>query len=314
MFTLCWYGNTELSNKLSVYENEEYAYINNDEWASFLFVDKDSSSCQNKYMTKKLLKKHTYSRWVNFGTLYGISRYSFMALSNDKKDLELNNAGYIIDHMRTMYYQLITLCLVQRASILNFKNRITKILSNQDVKYIEIESLQKDYLKFINSMCFKEITAQEQGIELYNMAKDIMEIDQALKGLNNDIEKLNNYYALKEGEKASKNSENLATLAGIFLIPTLILTILNSDLLKDHPWFNSINKYIGFGIILPLSVTFILLKKWYKAINYIILKKWFKKFLVTFIMLKKWFKKNLNLIDNITVLTILLLIYVIAIA
>ena len=57
------------------------------------------------------------------------------------------------------------LVLVQRASMLRFSGEITKVsqLSNQDVEAVSkrVSSLYKEYIRFVNQIYFREITAQE---------------------------------------------------------------------------------------------------------------------------------------------------------
>lgn len=279
MFTLCWYGNNDFSRNLKNYISwtEEYHYLSNEDWSKFLFIDGNYNSLQSKNMMKEYLKKHTYNRWVNDGTLFGISRYSFVLATNE----EWFSKNILLTHMKTMYYQIMVIALMQRASILNFKHRITEIVSGGEIKYSEIKNIQKDYLKFINSMCFKEITAQEQGIELYNMAKDIMGIDEALKELDNEISELNNFYMLEESEKSTKNSENLALIAGVIIVPTLIVTLASNSSINVS-WLKG-KGLIGWGMIVPIIVTTLILKLWFK--NSSNDKLWQDKVLVLIIFL-----------------------------
>jgi len=71
-----------------------------------------------------------------------------------------------------MYFKMVLLSLVYRASYLGFAYKITeisnKIEADNEISD-DIEAIYKDYIKFINNIYFKEVTAQEQGIELFDM-------------------------------------------------------------------------------------------------------------------------------------------------
>ncbi|MDP0505808.1 MAG: hypothetical protein Q7K47_01145 [Fusobacterium sp. JB019] len=271
MFTICWTGNNYYSKEFSTIRNNDYSYCNNQEWEQYIFIDGNGSTCQSKNMLKELLKKSTYERWIDYGTLYGISRYSFVLLTSDYETLKENHALYLTEHIRTMYYQLNVICLMQRATILNFKKRISEFLEDNGRDYKKIQIIQKDYLKFVNAMCFREITAQEQGIELYNMSKEIMEIDQSLRELESEISELNNFYALKkseeDNERERKKSEEekrkekrinyLTVIGGSLVLPSFSIGIISLDKYKNilniYP-FSIFNGLLGgiLFIIIPL--------------------------------------------------------------
>ena len=120
-------------------------------------------------MKEELLKKSTYFRWQGWGTLYGVSRYSFVALT-DESDFAKN---VLAVHMRTIYARLFELVIIQRASMLRFSGEVTKVSGLADTKEKEvadwINSLYKEYIRFINQIYFRNVTAQDQGIELYEM-------------------------------------------------------------------------------------------------------------------------------------------------
>lgn len=196
MYTLCWYGNDELINNLKKFENGEYVYENNESWYRFIFIDGKSAMVQNYKMKKELIAKSTYGRFADWGTLFGISRYSFVCLTT-KSDFAYN---IIRNHMQKIYYQFLVLLLAQRASIINFSNKLEKINivpkemseAEEDFKYIEgklkkLEVMDYKILNFINRMTYKEVTPQEQGIELYALALNNMQINEQLATLRQKI-------------------------------------------------------------------------------------------------------------------------------
>lgn len=240
MFVVCWYGNDEFSSSL------KYNYKRSDKWYEFLFVDKSNGiSCQNEEMKEELIKNNTYQRWSKFGTLFGISRYSFICLTNSYPSLKSNSALFLIDHMRTMYYQLIVLTFIQRVSILRFKKRIKNALENNDID--KFEKIQEHYLSFINKICLREVTSQEQGIELYNMMRNIMGVTESAKELKEEIEELSNLANTKKNDEINNKLNIIAVIGGVIGFSTLLVTIMT---LNKEGLTNLIYVFICLSIFL----------------------------------------------------------------
>jgi len=289
MHVVCWYGNTKLVNTLnqiekgrdidigeySLKDNRErkkyYSFETSDWWYSYIFID-TSPMHTDKFVKQNLLKEQTYTRWVGYGTLYGISRFSFVALTTNFSDLENYGSSFLVRHLQTIYYKMAELCLLQRATVLSFSDEVTHvsnlIVAKEDLEKIEkkIEELYKFYIMFVNKIYFREITAQEQGIEIYEMLQKIMRIPGDVKNLDSEIDELNRFASIiaeKTETKAIKAQENeahkLTRLATLFIIPTIFAGILGMNVL---PAFDSIPKFLfSWQPVWPfwISITLILL-------------------------------------------------------
>lgn len=177
MFVLCWYGNDELSRSIS--DNfQDFIYQDNF-WYNYVFVDKGDPTCQNKEMRKELTDESIYKRWQEYGTIYGMSRYSFVALM----DTGSFSTNVLFIHMRTIYARMVELVLVQRSSTLRFSDEITRVSclskDNKVEKEVieQISSLYKEYIRFINQVHFREVTTQDQGIEIYDLMTKTLKIN-----------------------------------------------------------------------------------------------------------------------------------------
>lgn len=248
MLVNCWYGNDELSKEIK--NNEDF--VSSDFWYQYVFVDdKNNMTCQNEKMKKELLKKSTYGRWLNEGTLYGISRYSLLALTN--------RSGFAMDilamHMRTIYSRMFELIIVQRASVLRFSSEVTKVscLSKGSRRQLaeRISSLYKEYIRFVNQVYFRSVTAQDQGIEMYNMMMEQFLLSEKIKDLDDEIGELNQYVTLIIEQKRSENGEWLNKLAACFLPATIMTGIFGMNPLGECGGWSLL---IQIGIILILSV------------------------------------------------------------
>lgn len=220
MFTICYYNDVFWSKILTTINKNEY--LKNDFWYDLIFVDRGEPTCQDEKMKEKLLEESTYTRWKDYGTLFGMSRYSFVVICN--KTSNFKNVLY--NHTNRLYYEMILLALVQRASILRFSDETSRI-ANFEIKdmYKPIKKLQEYYIRFVNTIYFREVTAQEEGIELYDKITNFMRIDSEVKRIDEEIDEIQRYITLETNEKTNKLL-NLITFAGICIsILTWIVTI-----------------------------------------------------------------------------------------
>jgi len=216
MFVISWYGNDKLSAE---------PYSKSDDWYRYVFVDNGMVTVQNKRMKKELLKNATYDRWSNFGTLFGVTRYSFTLLSPSKKSLEKENAEMIIEHTQTMYFQMITLLLATRTSILRFSDEIAALASSETLETEKLTTLYQRYLTFYNRLYFKEVTHQDQGIELYDMARKQMKIDEHMEKLDGKFTKLFEFAKMQSDDANGAKMDKLTVMGAIFLPPSLMIAL-----------------------------------------------------------------------------------------
>lgn len=240
MFTMCWYLNNEMAARIK--DTRSYhCFVQSEEWHKFLYVDGGGSSCQNQGMQKKLLEAHTYPRWQKYGTLYGSTRHSFMAISEEGEWTERVLLGYF----RTHYVRMAGLTLVQRASVLKFSAEVTRLsrLPEKDTQTLanNIGTFYQAYIRFVNQLYFREVTAQDQGIELYNMLHENFGLKDQVKDLDNEIEELHNYASLLDEKAQSRNIGLLTILGSLFLIPSFIVGFYGMNLIPDN--FND-NKWL----------------------------------------------------------------------
>lgn len=267
MFFQSWYGNNSFSKSLEIIDNTakkkelgeveeitssqikfedtfykkvvhkrayadyEHQYLKSNYWYAYMFGDKEGPSIANKEMQEMHAKQHTYSRWAEYGTLFGFTRDSFVAVSQDIPTL-VQNAPNLRDQMKTMYYQMAVLCLAQRASVLRFSAEVSCLadLANKsrDKQLMrDVKIIYKNYIEFINKIYYREITPYIQGIEMYEKFQDVMSMQRNIKDLDEELEELFNYLQLEEAEKLNK-------IATTFLPVSLVVGILGMNTISKE--------------------------------------------------------------------------------
>jgi hypothetical protein len=254
MFTMCWYGNDEIVTALKdEKDGESPKYLSNDWWYRYIFVDGSSRTCQNPTMMKDLIRQHTYTRWTGWGTYWGIARYSWVALT--PKDVP----PFIVAHIRTIYLRMAELALVQRACVLRFADLATQIGAMQPGDHKlpqEMDRVFQSYMQFINQLQFREVTAQEQGIEMYDMLRRSMRLEEQIESLNKQIKELHSYASILSSNTQSDRLNLLTYIGSVLGIPSIISTMysLMGYKTEEHPWWPVL---IGTAASVVLAILFI---------------------------------------------------------
>ena len=262
MFVICWYGESEFAKQI-----RDEGYFTLDNWYRFVFVDNGSKTVASNKMQKKLIDEVTYDRWMNNGTLYGISRYSMVSLT----DRSWFATNILRVHIETIYYQMAILLLAQRASILRFSDEVSALsdIDEKDDKEVakKISILYKAYIRFVNKLYFREVTPQEQGIEMYEIAQNVMNIKRDIKDLDNEIAELHSYMNMIEEKSRNDRLEVISKIGAIFLPPTLLAGMFGMNMINfsQNPLFAFIaviliflSSIISYGLLEGVTIKDIL--------------------------------------------------------
>lgn len=238
MFVNCWYGNDNVAEEFRIpwylleeikEENREEhqkkhfeKFLKKDFWYKYVFVDAGFPCCNNGEMKAELLKTATYTRWQGTGSLYGVSRYSMVLLTDEDPFVK----DVLQVYMRTIYSRMIELVLVQRASMLRFSDEVTVLSRLAKENYrdnaIKIASLYKEYIRFVNQIFFRSVTSQEQGIELYQILGKQFQMEEQIEDLESEIGELHQYISLLIDSNRNEQGARLNVLAALFLPATII--------------------------------------------------------------------------------------------
>lgn len=279
MFVNCWYSNKSLSDKYNLTKDEREIlasrkckidieeekrlniFMDDSFWYRFVFVDAGQDpSCRNYGMRRKLTENATYSRWQAQGALYGCSHYSLVLLTDE----EFFSQKILSKHMRGVYSRMIELILVQRASMLRFSEEVTyvsKLSGKNSFIAKRISSLYKEYIKFVNQIHFREVTAQDQGIDLYKMLNEQFKSAEQIKDLDNEISELHNYVTLLIDDSRNDSAMFLSKMATLFLPATIVTGIFGMNPFGETSWLPSIFIQIGIASLFTILIYNLIKKK-----------------------------------------------------
>ncbi len=219
MFVECWYKNDEWANRFNKRNYNYEIFVNSSDWYEYVFVDDwGGLSCQNTTMQKELISKATYERWQKYSSLYGISRYSMVYLTSS------SCPDFLLNYFETIYARMAELVLVQKASVLRFSAEVTNLsdMTKPDELGKRVSSLYKEYIRFVNQIHFREVSSQDQGIEMYQMLYDALNIGVHVEKLDNEIGELFNYVSMKEDREINNTMSQLTWITIIGLPVTVV--------------------------------------------------------------------------------------------
>lgn len=261
MFVMSWYR-TKLYDASCASGRHHLLHDSNSFLYRFVFVDGSSSTCQDDGMRQRLLESSLYTRWQNYGSLYGVTRYSFVLLTTP------TCPDFLLQYFDSIYLRLVELALIQRASILRF----SRVLSEQNLeKGSETASQFREwygaYIEFLNKFRFPEASAQEQGIELYDLLCEKMRIRENAEYLDNQFNERQEYLELKETSLLGKLAAVAVPVSivsacfGFFFHDPLDHALFSFDKLHWSYWLLPGTFALLFSIVLTIVILYFLRRK-----------------------------------------------------
>lgn len=141
----------------------------------------------------------TYKRWEKAGSFYGFSYHSGVALVPTMKNKYADNSLVyeppLWKHWGQMYFDIILLLFYTRVSLFRFSNKLTEISlealntqENENEKWSEsFGRLRLDFTLFTNLFRFPLISNQQQAIEMFDIAKSSLDIDEFYNEIQQEI-------------------------------------------------------------------------------------------------------------------------------
>ena len=227
---------------------------------SFAYIDADDSSCQSPEMREALLKRCIYSRWRDLGTIDVITHHSFVRITGSSKGI----IASVINPFLTEYVIMAAGVLLQRATLMKLSKECADISAdyfakdnpkiNDEALNDRIRKLKRDYVYAQNNIFLNQFTAQEQGIDEFDMLRNELYIKDSLKSLSYKVNGI--YDFITENAEDEENSLlNALTVFGLplSLIQTLAViisfTYIGEDSAQKLPL-----EWLLFGIVLACSI------------------------------------------------------------
>jgi hypothetical protein len=234
MFVCCLLRSDKFVAELGEWQENGYRYLKDCREGDHTLSDalyalahiETGTSCQSRPMKEAILKQCVYDRWIDWGTMHLVTHHSFLCLTGAYVGLD----APVIFPFLTQYVELAVIALAQRATILSLCNQAARLANSfrHDGhitlgEIIEIARLEERYVKAQNQILLFDVTAQEQGVELFEklqqqlyVEKNKAQLDRQLHNLYEISNMNNDRLNLESREKNDKILFVLAIVGTIF--------------------------------------------------------------------------------------------------
>ena len=122
-----------------------------------------------------------------------------------------------------------------------------------------VGSLYEEYIRFVNQIYFRSVTAQDQGIDLYEILIAQFDLNGQIKDLDGEISELYQYITLQVDQKRNENGENLNKLAAMLLPATIIAGLFGMN--RQADLYFHLDFWLHVIVIVGISILFFVLIK-----------------------------------------------------
>ncbi len=159
-------------------------------WIKLLNIDKADDSPYKTHhnirqFEREWAKDNTYCRWEEWGTWYGFTYHSGAALAK-----EPNEPPNIVEHFSLYYFDIALLLLYLRVTLFRFSNQLG-MLSEEGLKggktYREFRRIREQFAHFSIRYQFPILSNQQQGIEMYSLARKRFDLDELYEEVKAEI-------------------------------------------------------------------------------------------------------------------------------
>lgn len=187
------------------------------------FSDLDGYAYDPKF-TQNLMQQHCLNRWEQLGTHSGYCGYANAYLGFG---WFFNNI-IAPSHVPYIYGRMLLLALFYQATLRNFNRRVsyaTRVLSESgEPKHFR--ELRKKFILFTNNYWFREVSNQTQGIEVFDLQTKNLGLEKEYALIKDEMERADEY-------SVTLRTEKFNTTAFLFVLVTLLVTVLTVDGIKD---------------------------------------------------------------------------------
>jgi hypothetical protein len=209
-------------------------------WIKLLNVDgvglTTRTTHQHSAFESEWAEERTYRRWQEVGTFYGFSYHSGAMIGPPMADPPLWR------HFGMMYFDQLLLLFYLRVTLFRFSgmlcqisNNVTDTIRSKDIDHWmkNFQHLRGKFSIFTNLYQFPLISNQQQGLELYNIARRALDVQGLFEETQSKIHNSHDFFAQYINHRQSTTTTRLTVVATVGLIITFFLAILGIDGIND---------------------------------------------------------------------------------
>jgi hypothetical protein len=244
-------------------------------WTRLLNVDTAEWGTPSAF-EREWVEERTYQRWVAAGSLYGFTLHSGAAVVPPQDEPPLWR------HYRESYFDQTLLLLYTRVSLFRISRWLSEVsaaardgeagVQDEGLRH-DLSRIRKSLTLFANLYQFPLLSNQQQGIELYSLARRIMDIEQLSAELGQQVNgshELLEMLADQEEALAARRLNVVAASGAVLAVATGFLGMnIVAEGLAEGTWsWQGVKEWTILGVtVLAASGIFFLAARRWKAIE-----------------------------------------------
>ncbi|MFH1279287.1 MAG: hypothetical protein ABIK65_13015 [Candidatus Eisenbacteria bacterium] len=227
----------------------------------------------NPGLRDSFLSNWLYLRYRDESTYMGFTRCSGVFLLHadgprstppiGAADPEGFTRSVLLKHFDSMYFQMACLLLVYRAGLLDLSHRCTMIAQrvsspeDLDKRSVgdDIERLRSDFLRFHTKYWSCEITAQEQGIEMFSLWNRNMDNEHLFSEVDQQIRALHEFSLATVNRRLGR-----LTYLNLSVLGVALLSVAGTTLTITHStWWSAVARLGSAALLLGIIISLVLL-------------------------------------------------------
>lgn len=185
-------------------------------WCKLLNVDKPDKTPEGSHVItafeKKWTEERTYQRWMEYGTWYGYSYHSGAMLAASLSEPPLWR------YFGEMYFDQVLLLFYLRITLFAFSRELTRMNQGDSEQRDEFNLLRASFAKFTNLYQFPLISNQQQGVEMYKIARESMDIDDLFNEVQEEISSTHEFLEMKAMARQTSITVFLTVIAAVIAL------------------------------------------------------------------------------------------------
>jgi hypothetical protein len=183
--------------------------------------------------------ERTYRRWAHFGALQGFNYHAGAMLTSPCDEPPTWR------HFGAMYFDQALLLLYVRVTLFRFSYALSRLSAAARKKDNDDEALQRlaerferlrlDFALFTNLYQFPLLSNQQQGVELYTLCRDRMDVKELFEEVKSEVEATHEFLALRAQDQMTQVGGRLTAVATVGLAASLVLAALGVSEFASDP-------------------------------------------------------------------------------
>lgn len=251
-------------------------------WVKLLNVDRPESKPAETHrgvaeFERQWADEHTYHRWEESGTFYGFNYHCGAMLGPSLREPPL------WQYFGEMYFDQILLLLYLRVGSFRFSRRLSRISaeaqdsmtlgnSNTDNGFEkwrdDFQRLRWSFALFTNLYEFPLLSNQQQSIEMYELARKHMDVEEFFREIQEEIRSSHDYLAIHTGQDQTETTTLLTVVATVGLTLGLVFGFWGMNILTSQsslPWAGDsslqlvllvLSIAVFYGVLLTLTLVY----------------------------------------------------------